>query len=250
MTVIYKADKCELVTALGIGGAPDSNYGIDCSGTNAGLSLKEVSASLAAKTNYGILYNIVAENEIEYTDPDGVKHVLLMDDEVTKSIQLHLLSWKLEVANPPSAGSKDEIYTLDFDPSTEESIYLAIELPDDYKAAGGASIRLKMFVDVDPPGGGGNKAVYWGVEYKKHADGDIFNFAAGTASAGGNTALVEGEGDCKIHHITIAIATTGYAAGDTILVRLFRDATNGGDDYPSDARLFCASLLYKSERRG
>lgn len=95
---------------------------------------------------------------------------------------------------------------------------------------------MYWFVDTAP---GAEKYVTWGIEYKKLAVGDVFDFSAGTTIAY-DEELVDPATNKKIHRTTISLTTTDWEAGDGLLMRLFRDAdgTGGTDDFDGDARLF------------
>ena len=92
------------------------------------------------------------------------------------------------------------------------------------------------FVDTAP---GAEKYVSWGVEYKKITpnNGEAFDFGSGTSLAYTQT-VVDPDTDKAQTRTTITLTSTGWEAGDMLLLRLFRDAsgTGGTDDFADDAR--------------
>lgn len=81
------------------------------------------------------------------------------------------------------------------------------------------------------------------MEYKKLAVGDAFDFGAGTTLLY-NSDLVDPDTNKQIHRTSLSLTTTGWVAGEGLLMRLFRDATGTGgtDDFTGDARLFFISV--------
>ncbi len=156
-------------------------------------------------------------------------------------------------ANPPFEGTEDSFSTHDFDDSTDESVFFHLELPHDYADAGTIHVHFDFFVDVAEAGA---TSVVWGVEYKKQAIGDIFSFTLGSETFGyTQTDVTPGTpgNDKKTHQSAeINLTTTGFVAGDYILLRLFRDAngTGGTDNFPRDARVIDYHIEYLSDKLG
>lgn len=141
------------------------------------------------------------------------------------------------VANPPGEGNKDGFPTLDFDDTQDESIYLDLHLNHGYADAGAVRVHVDFFVDTAP---GGAANVVWGAEYKKVSHGDIFDFTAGTSTVTVIEAITTGTpaNDDKIHESSsISFVTTGWVRGDTLYIRLYRDANHGSDTFVGDVRM-------------
>jgi len=171
---------------------------------------------------------------------------------IMRSIDLEPVLATRPAANPPGEGTEDSFPTHDFNASTEESVYFHLELPHDYAAAGTIHAHFDFFVDTAPASA---ESVVWGVEYKKLSIGDNFDFGAGTTTAYTQTSITTGTpaNDKKVHQSAeISLTTTGFVAGDYILLRLFRDAdgTGGTDDYTADARVLDYHVEYLSDRLG
>lgn len=156
------------------------------------------------------------------------------------------------IANPPGEGTEDGFLTHDFNATTDESVYFHLELSHNYADAGTIHIHFDFFVDTAPTSA---ESVVWGVEYKKQSIGDNFDFGTGTTTAYTQTPITTGTpaNDKKTHQSgEVSLVTTGFVAGDYILLRLFRDAngTGGTDDYSSDARVIDYHIEYLSDKLG
>ena len=164
------------------------------------------------------------------------------------------------LATRPATGAPDEgkepansFVTHDFDDTNDESVYFHLELPHDYADAGTIHVHFDFFVDVAEVGAA---SVVWGVEYKKLSIGDNFSFTLGAETIGytqTDVTLGTPANDKKVHRSAeINLTTTGFVAGDYILMRLFRDAngTGGADTFPRDARVIDYHIEYLSDKLG
>ena len=182
---------------------------------------------------------------------DG-EHTMAGTARVMISIDLEPVLATRPAANPPGEGTEDAFPTHDFNPTTDESVYFHLELSHDYAAAGLIHVHFDFFVDTAPASA---ESVVWGVEYKKQSIGDNFDFSAGTTTGYTQTSVTTGTpaNDKKTHQSAeVSLTTTGFAAGDYILLRLFRDAdgTGGTDDYTADARVIDYHIEYLSDKLG
>jgi hypothetical protein len=147
---------------------------------------------------------------------------------------------KRPAANPPNEGTEDGFPTLDFDDTTDESVFLMWQLSKEYFTAGRVIVQIFWFVDVAP---GAEKYVTWGLEYKKLEVGEAFDFSAGTTTVY-DQELVDPATNKKMHMTTFSLTTTGWETTDGLLIRFFRDAdgTGGTDDFVGDARMFYITI--------
>ncbi len=165
------------------------------------------------------------------------------------------------LATRPATGAPDVgvepangFVTHDFDDTNDESVFFHLELPHNYADAGTIHIHFDFFVDVAEAGA---TSVSWGVEYKKLSIGDIFSFTIGseTKDYAVPTAVTPGTpaNNKKTHQSAeVNLTTTGFVAGDYVLLRLFRDAsgTGGTDSFPRDARVIDYHIEYLSDKLG
>ena len=155
---------------------------------------------------------------------------------VFKEVNLNVSVPAKGVANPPAADVEDNFDFLRFDRGTEEEVFYNWEIPTEYKDAGVIKVYFEFIVENPPVGPDPSEAVVMGVEYKRIAEGAAFDFGAGTAS-GTVTETIAQDETAKILHFTntITLTTAGWAADDTVLMRFYRDATNGADTYDNEA---------------
>lgn len=173
-------------------------------------------------------------------------------DQVLISVDLEPVLATRPSANPPGVGTEDSFTTHDFNPTTDESVFFHLELPHDYADAGTIHVHFDFFVDTAPASA---QSVVWGVEYKKQSIGDNFDFSSSTTTAYTQTAVTTGTpaNDKKVHQSAeIDLITTGFVAGDYILLRMFRDAngTGGTDNFAGDARIIDYHIEYLSDKLG
>jgi hypothetical protein len=158
---------------------------------------------------------------------------------VWKSWDVRPNSVKLPTTNPPAEDTIDAFSFVRFDREIEESIYYVWEVPADYYAgAGSVKGRFEFVVENPPTSVGTNVAenVRMGFEYKKISDGAVFDFDAGTSSGYVDETIAVDETAWIIHQTAdVTCTTTGWAVGDTILFRFYRDVTAAEDTYDNEA---------------
>lgn len=140
-------------------------------------------------------------------------------------------------ANPPAEGTLDGFPTLDFDDGTEESILLSFHINHGYADAEFVRLHLDFLVNTAPA----NPAnVVWSAQYKLVAHGDNFDFTSGTSTVTVVEAITTGTpaNDKKVHETSaLVFDTTGWVAGNTVYVRLYRNPGHGSDNFVGDVRL-------------
>lgn len=141
---------------------------------------------------------------------------------------------KLPGANPPNEDNIDNFPFHRYDRTTEESVFYLWEVPGNY-ISGTANVRGHYdFVISHPPAV--NEVVAMGFEYKKVSDGEVFSFTAGTSSGYILETITTTEAAYTMHSTNLGYPdTTGWVAGDKILFRFYRDATNPLDTFDSEA---------------
>lgn len=147
-------------------------------------------------------------------------------------------------ANQPPAtnyatpDTRNSIFVLDFDPSTDESAIFEGVLPRNY-AGGGLTVTLKWAATSATSG-----TCRWAVQFEK-GDTDIDSDSFATANTAGGTA----SGTSGIETSTLITFTDGagidsLAVGDRFRMKVFRDAdgTSGTDDMTGDAELLTVEI--------
>lgn len=137
-------------------------------------------------------------------------------------------------------GTNFVVVSLAFDASTVESAVLQTVLPS--YGSGNLTLRLDWYADTATTGG-----VVWGAQIaaitpdtdSQDVETDAFATAATvTDSHIGTTGQ-------RVHTCSITISSLdSLASGDLVFLRIYRDATNGGDTMAGDALLLGAELSY------
>lgn len=144
-----------------------------------------------------------------------------------------------------------------YDDGSEEQVFFIWHVPPDF-ATGTASVRGHFGGMVGNEAG--NEYVAMGFEWWKLSDGDTFDIS-GAADGGGavNLTIVNAEGNYVWHESdTGTVDTTGWAVGDIVVFRFFRDVDDvytGGnppfaDDYTGDALIGAYHLEYLADKLG
>ena len=138
-------------------------------------------------------------------------------------------------SNPPGVGEYQGFTYDRFDRGTEEQVFFAWHIPCDF-SVGSASIRGHFgFIVENPPSGSGDEYVRLGFEYKKVSPGDVTDFSSGTSTGILTETIADGDPARKMYESATGIVdTTGFACGDIVLFRFFRDSTNIGDTYDNE----------------
>lgn len=146
--------------------------------------------------------------------------------------------WNLPASNAPSkvciAGTNTLNAALQFDAATDESIQTSMRLGAAWTGAIDAIIRWRAAATTGD--------VVWGIQTACVATGESgdpsFNTASTTTSTANGTTLRHTDTS------TIAsISITGCAAGETLFVRVYRDADAGGDTMSGDAELLRVTII-------
>ena len=155
------------------------------------------------------------------------------------------------VANPPGESLEDGFPCHDYDDTTDESVFKHVELTHRYAAAGLIHVHLDYFVDVGPVDGTVDN-LSWGLEYKKISIGDVFTFASGTTLVYAADVVTQGNNKKTHQSDALSLTTTGFVAGDIVLMRIFRDASGTGntDNVSGDVRVFDYHIEFLVDKLG
>lgn len=176
--------------------------------------------------------------------------VPLESDTNVRCVDIDLAIPKRPAGAPPGEGTEDGFPTLDYDDTAEEEVFLFFQLPHEYVNGGVFRVHFDFFVDTAPDPA---EDVVWGLEYKKQAHGDNFDFDAGTTTVTTTETVTAGTpaNDKKIHESSaLACVTTGWAPHNIVLMRFYRDATAVADDLTGDARMLHIHIEYEADATG
>ncbi len=148
----------------------------------------------------------------------------------------------------PAESNEDDFTTIDFDDSTEESIYFDIHSPSDLAPGEDASLDVGFFVDdVDDAA---QRAVVWSVEYKVVQNGQVLDFDTGTSTTTLVVEIPTITADKGMFFVGVSLDASDLPGVGLLLMRLYRNVDHVDDDHNGDARLKTMSLHYISDRLG
>jgi hypothetical protein len=168
---------------------------------------------------------------------------------VEKILFVDLTRMTPATGNPPALNKLDGFRTYDFDDTLDEECFSIFYGPLDWNCCSDAEIHLGFFVDTAPAA---DKNVVWGVEYKSIAGDGTFDFTAGTTTVLDIVPLTTGTpaNDQKVHVAILTVPYTGMIEGGILMVRVYRDANHGSDDFVGDARMFEMNIHYVADKEG
>jgi hypothetical protein len=151
-------------------------------------------------------------------------------------------------------GGSQGVFIYFFDGSTEEELYGAAQLPHGYKLGTDLHPHVHFIV---PTSGASGEFVQWGLEYTISDIGGTFSntniiytdasTAATATTSGDGTLTADKHYRAEFPQIDCS-SITGISA--MIVFRIFRDATDGADDYPNDAGLLEFDFHYQIDTVG
>ena len=134
-------------------------------------------------------------------------------------------------------GTNVDYKVLEFDASTDESIYYTFIWPDSWDA-GTISARFRWLAAST------SGDVVWAIQTACVADDEAVDATLNTANTVTDTtkATTLEANDADIASVTV----TGCAAGEIAHIKIYRDADNGSDTMTGDARLIYTKMEYIS----
>ena len=176
--------------------------------------------------------------------------LILLDDTVWDDLRVPLSGTKVgsakipgfEVFRKDTAGTSQGVYCYQFDTTSEEELFFAVQLPHKYKLGTDLHPHIHWGVASTPAGG---TTVRWGLEYSIANSFDVF-----PATEMLYTVTTDPVTQYK-HHITEFGIISGSAIDDVstmLLCRVFRDVAN--DDFAADAGAFEVDLHYEIDSLG
>ena len=154
---------------------------------------------------------------------------------VWKSSDLKPANVGLPVSNPPAADEYQGFPFQRYNRATEEQVYYIWTVPEDFYSSD-ASLKYSFGFFIENPPSGADENVRMGIEYKKiTSDTDVLSFSGGTSTGYVDETIADGESAYLWHKTAYgACVTTGWAYGDVILFRFYRDATAPEDTYDNE----------------
>jgi len=182
-------------------------------------------------TSSGNLALSPASGEVEWTS-------------VWQEQRAHITQFYKPGTNYPAQGEIGVTPVLLFDDANDEWVFYEWEVPENYDTGSDFKIRF-AWAPTDANAGG----VVWGIEYTVVTPN---NNEVLTTTTTTETVTDSAESLANELLITdfITIPGTGVQPGDTLSMRVYRDADNGADDYGADAALIHLGLYFKIDKNG
>lgn len=136
---------------------------------------------------------------------------------------------------------KARIWIASFGPGTDEYVSWQFRLPTDYSSGG--TLKMQFYMSTATSG-----SVVWGACVQAVTPGDSDDmYSLDPVNEGGgwayDTEVVPGT-IRYLDEASITLNMDSAAAGDYILIEMFRNGTDSSDDAVGDANLVAASLEY------
>ncbi len=131
------------------------------------------------------------------------------------------------IPNPPdwvTAGLND-IYVLAFDHNTNEEVHITASLPHSWKAS---SFIIPQIHLININAGAGD--IVWKIEYSIAENGEIFPAPATIITS---IQAIDEDQYSNIKHTFPVLDLSDYTFAPTVIIRMFRDASNELDTYGS-----------------
>lgn len=134
-------------------------------------------------------------------------------------------------------GTNDvDLYSLDFDASTQEYAQWTVWMPDNWDAS---TVTFKPVWSA----ASGSGDVIWALQGRAYANDDAIDAAWGTAQTSTDTLTATGDICYGPESGAITLAGTP-AAGELVQFRVYRDADDGVDALDADAQLLGLKVYY------
>lgn len=224
---------------------------------DSAIDIKEAASIGTPASGFGRLW-VNTDGVPQWTDDAGNERDVALSGWDDLRVPVSSIQ-RLGYSDPGWAKLKDNgsgsvgVYIPWFDATTVEEVYFVVQLPHSWQE--GTNIKPHVHWTPKTTGASG-QFVRWGLEYTwANIDGSYGNttiiYTDATSAAAATTS-----GDSTMtadkHYMTLfsEIDATGKTLSSMLVCRLFRDASNGDDDYPYDAGLLEVDFHYYAYRLG
>ena len=151
----------------------------------------------------------------------------------------------IDGASPPAAAatlaSTNKVSTRDFDATGDEDLYFVWEAPHNLT---GGTITFRVITWVVNATGPSTEGVAFFLQGASVGDGDILSGALGTAVVSKFADETHAQYDRVTTDWSAAITITNLLAGETVLLKLYRDISDASDDYAQDIGVSAIQIKY------
>lgn len=152
----------------------------------------------------------------------------------------------LDGAAPPEAAtvlsSTNKVVVRNFDDATDEDLLFMWPVPSDFS---GSTVTYRVVTFITNATGPSNEGVAFFLQGASIADGELLSSALGTAVISSWTGKTEVQYDRIASTWSAAVTITGIAAGETAVLKLYRDVSDGADTYAQDVGVSYIEIKYQ-----
>jgi hypothetical protein len=146
---------------------------------------------------------------------------------------------QLEVWRSTAADPKPFAMRANFDPGTAEWLWFAFRMPGDYVSGG--ALKLSWMTNAI------TGSVVWGARVGAITPADVDTpMEHAIAAAATTTTAANATEARRLVETSVTLTMDSAAAGDYIMLGIFRDAANGSDTLSVDAELLAIAFEYTS----
>lgn len=153
--------------------------------------------------------------------------------------------WAINGAAPPEGlttlTSTFSVDIRNFDDASDEDVYIYWQVPTDLT---GTTITYRVICFVTNATGPSAEGVAFFLQGNSLGDGDILSGAMGTAVISSAAAVTHVQYDRFATAWSAAVTITALAAGETALLKLYRDVSDAADDYAQDIGVAGIEIKY------
>jgi len=179
------------------------------------------------------------------TSPQLGGNLDLNTHEITcKDVDPLPVAWGINGTSGPDAleilTSTYKVEIRNFDDAADEDLYITWEVPFDFT---GSTVTFRVITWVSNATGPSSEGVAFFLQGASIGDGELLSSTLGTAVKSSFASETHSQYDRAATDWSSAVTITGIAAGETAMLKLYRDVSDADDDYEQD--IGAASLQIK-----
>jgi len=198
--------------------------------------------------------NVLIGDETNYTKIKSNGEILLYGDAtVFEDLRVPVTSTKRGGTKDPAfsivknnGSASQGVFAYWFDNSTEEELYLIVQMPHSWKEGSQVYPHIHWTIDSDL----GSDNVEWGLEYSWASIGNAYGNSSIITAYNPFPAILPVTSYEHAYTSLPAIDASGQTSSSILLCRVFRNATSSNDTYSGDAALLEIDFHYEIDRMG
>lgn len=176
-----------------------------------------------------------------YIDPDQTTVILAKP----KAVDFLPIGWAIDGASAPAPKSTlTSTYSVDirnFDAASDEDVYIPWQVPFDLT---GSTVTFRVICFVTNATGPSTEGVAFFLQGVSLGDGELLSATHGTAVKSSFADETHAQYDRVTTDMSGAVTITNLAAGETAILKLYRDVSDADDDYAQDIGVAGIEIKY------